>query len=56
MSCPRLNVLVDVSRAPVPTNPPVNNWECWLTQAVIYDGYKTVVVVLDQYTCKDNTA
>jgi len=28
---PCLNVLDAVSRAPGPTNPPVSNWECWLT-------------------------
>jgi len=27
-------------------NPPVVNWRCWLTQADLYNGHKTVVVVL----------
>jgi len=27
-------------------NPPVLNWRCWLTQVDLYNGRKTVVVVL----------
>jgi len=29
-----------------PTNPPVLNWRCQLTQADLYNGRKTVVVIL----------
>jgi len=27
-------------------NPPVLNWRCWLTQVDLYNGCKTVVVVV----------
>ena len=31
-------------------NPPVLNWGCWLTQVVLYNGYK-MVVVGSKYWC-----
>jgi len=34
-------------------NPPFLNWKCWLTQVDLYNGHKTVVVVVVVITVED---